>query len=103
MNQASRKSWLVPVLPAACQSGSCAFCAVPETSVSRIIAFIMATWRGSTMRPRVAGAGAHALDHVRDKGVAAVRERRIGAGELDQRDFGGAQRQGRIGVELRGN
>ena len=37
MNQASRKSWLVPVLPAAGQPGSCAFCAVPETSVSRIV------------------------------------------------------------------
>jgi hypothetical protein len=43
MNQASRKSWLVPVLPAAAQPGSCALWAVPMVSVSRIIEFIMAT------------------------------------------------------------
>ena len=43
MNQASRKSWLVPVLPAACHPGRWARRAVPLVSVSRIMAFIIAT------------------------------------------------------------
>ena len=43
MNQASRKSWLVPVLPAAGQPGSAALCAVPMVSVCGIISFIIAT------------------------------------------------------------
>ena len=43
MNQASRKSCDVPVLPAAGQPGNTAYCAVPTVSVSRIIAFIMPT------------------------------------------------------------
>jgi hypothetical protein len=52
MNQASRKSCDVPVLPAAGQPGSSALRAVPLISVSCIIAFIIATARGSMMRPR---------------------------------------------------
>ena len=51
----------------------------------------------------LAGAGAHALDHVRRDGVAAVGERRIGGDELDQRHLGGAERQRGIGLELRRN
>src|SRR5216684_769403 len=51
----------------------------------------------------LAGARAHALDHMRQDGVAAIRERRVGAGELDERDLRRAERQGRIGVELGGN
>src|SRR5438034_769679 len=47
MNQASRKSWLVPVLPAAIQPGISALRAVPESRVSCIIVFMAATWRGS--------------------------------------------------------
>ena len=43
MNQASRKSCEVPVLPAASQPGRSAFLAVPTSSVCRIIAFIMPT------------------------------------------------------------
>ena len=41
MNQASRKSCDVPVLPAADQSGKAALCAVPMVNVSAIIAFII--------------------------------------------------------------
>ena len=51
MNQASRKSWLVPVLPAAIQPGISALRAVPLSSVSCIMVFIIATWRGSTTWP----------------------------------------------------
>ena len=51
MNQASRKSWLVPVLPAAVQPGISALRAVPESSVSCIMVFIIATWRGSITWP----------------------------------------------------
>src|SRR5262249_24572191 len=43
INQASRKSWLVPVFPAAGQPGRVALCAVPLVSVSLIIVFIMLT------------------------------------------------------------
>ncbi len=43
MNQASRKSWLVPVLPAAGQPEISALRAVPVSSVSCIIMFIMPT------------------------------------------------------------
>jgi hypothetical protein len=47
MNQASRKSWLVPVLPAAVQPGISAFRAVPLINVSCIMVFMAATLRGS--------------------------------------------------------
>ena len=43
---------------------------------------------------------AHALDHVRRDRVTAVGEWRIGAGEFERRDFRGAERERRIGVEL---
>ena len=43
MNQASRKSWLVPVLPAEVQPGMSAFFAVPLAMVSCIMVFIIAT------------------------------------------------------------
>jgi predicted metal-dependent hydrolase len=51
MNQASRKSWLVPVLPAAIQPGMSALRAVPLSRVSRIMVFMAATWRGSITWP----------------------------------------------------
>src|SRR5262249_33294842 len=43
MNHASRKSWLVPVLPATGQPGRSARRAVPLVIVSCIMAFIMVT------------------------------------------------------------
>ena len=55
MNQASRKSWLVPVLPAAIQPGSSALRAVPLSSVSCIMVFIIATLRGSITWPKLVG------------------------------------------------
>ena len=53
MNQASRKSWLVPVLPAAVQPGISALRAVPLINVSCIMVFIIATLRGDTAPDRV--------------------------------------------------
>ena len=61
MNQASRKSWLVPVLPAAVQPGSSALRAVPEISVSCIIVFIIADRaRVDDLAGRLVGAGSTA-------------------------------------------
>jgi hypothetical protein len=51
-NQASRKSWLVPVLPAVSQPGISPFLAVPMEKVSRIIRFMAADRAGLDDRPR---------------------------------------------------
>jgi hypothetical protein len=54
MNQASRAFWLVPVLPAAGQPNA-ALRAVPERTVSAIIAFIIATMSGLSTRGTAPG------------------------------------------------
>src|SRR5947207_542154 len=46
---------------------------------------------------------AHALAYMWDHGDAAVREWRERGNHLDQRDFGGAERDRRVGIELRGD
>ena len=51
MNQASRQSWLVPVLPAAGQPSIWARWAVPEVSASDSMAFISPTCSSDTTRP----------------------------------------------------
>src|SRR5260370_14502299 len=62
MNQASRKSWLVPVLPAAIQPGISALRAVPLSIVSCIMVFIIPTWRGPITLPSLsAGPAVHHL------------------------------------------
>ena len=85
MNQASRQSWLVPVLPAACQPGSSPLRAVPVSSVSVIMVFIIATSRAIDHAAVVAAAALieqlarrrlDARDDVRLHADAAVGERR---------------------------
>ncbi len=49
----------------------------------------------------LAGRGADTDDAVRRRLEAAVRERDIGLGHFDWRHFGGAERHGRIGIEVR--
>src|SRR4249920_3360780 len=50
MNQASRKSWLVPVLPAAVQPGISALRAVPESSVAMMNTMMQETLLSGTAR-----------------------------------------------------
>ncbi len=52
---------------------------------------------------RLAVRSADAFDHVRRGGIAAVGERRIGRDQLQHRQFGGAERERWIGLELRGD
>ena len=62
-NQASRKSWLVPVLPAMSQPGISAFRAVPMTKVWCIMSFIIAT-RAGIDHPAEPAAGGPAIDDL---------------------------------------
>ena len=52
-----------------------------------------AEWAAAAQIKRLAGRGAHALDHVRVEREAAIGERRKGRNKLDHRDFRGAERQ----------
>ena len=94
MNQASRKSWLVPVLPAAGQpaiaralagAGRQRLAAASRSSCRRSVG--STTWPGpgaGALVEHLAVGGRDALDDVRDDAAAAIGEGHEGAGQFER-------------------
>ena len=110
MNQASRKSWLVPVLPAPASRAGCrrARC---RRRASRASSGSSSPHSGRRRCGRAPAARAYTAPCRRrcgcaemtcgKIGVAAIGERRIGGHEFERRDFRCAERDRGIRLELR--
>ena len=100
MNQASRKSWVVPVLPATVRPAIAAARPVPRDTTAAIMRAIMPARSGSTTCGGGLGGGDRDIArpcglHRGDAGwgdrEAAVEEAGIGGGHFQQADLAGAE------------